>query len=905
MRNLLLGMGCVCAGLGVAGAPLELDVPAGTTSTYTSALGADVTELKKTGGGTLRLGLGTTTSAFTGAVAIEGGTLGMDAPRNLGRPSSVSVSSGATLDLSAMDGNVDTLDCGTVVLAGGGVDDGGAVRRASGGVQDALLRNFTLADDATVFNSTRCGVKDGTFDFGGHALEKRGGGEFLLHNGTYLNMGDLVLNGGQLTMQGTGAKFSGSETNRLVVRSGTLCLWGSPGAGKAPPWTLELVNNFTLTTGQVGGNGNAWDGPVVIPSGRQLVVNPWGNGSEINLSGPLRCAGTVLKQAAKGVLRITGATTTNDYLSVSDGRVVYGGGAAARHEIGQVTTANNYGEVVFADAGRVHQYRGGFWVAGNGNNLNTVSVTNTLMDGWQSATHCAQITLGDAENYNGRLVVDAGAVLSNRFNIGHNGRGAVHQRGGDVWWQIKSSSQWDFFGSHKGYAFYGLDGGTLVRETAWMGMGVWDAKATAFFVQRGGSFSSAGGLCLGGKGYAELYVGGGTHVQGGGINLGQNADYPEAGGATVTVANGADLSLGRSKLQAQHTNGFCAVVNVNSGGRLTCSRFSAAKLGASFGSELFLNADGGVLRPAQAWGFSDEWAASANDPTRATVYDGGLVLDASDCASDKADARIPFPFQRPYGKGIRSIALPPADSPFWNANFLGPTRVRISGAGKAATALVDFELGALKPRGVIVTSPGFGYDDDTVVTVDSWDGKTAYPCAVELFDHEAKGGVTLRGTMGVTRIAANTWGGPTTVESATLTFATAESYPVGSPLVLRPAGAVDFNGVARTLPSLSGAGTVRNADVTVTNGLSFFVADAMTNACLNLTGRLTLADGAKVAVLDPENLEKSGQSYPVAVAAGGISGKPVLEGVGAPWKLFVRGNEIRFGYCAGTTLLLR
>ena len=280
-------------------------------------------------------------------------------------------------------------------------------------------------------------------------------------------------------------------------------------------------------------------------------------------------------------------------------------------------------------------------------------------------------------------------------------------------------------------------------------------------------------------------------------------------------------------------------------------------------------------------------------------------MDASKCATDNAASRIPFGFSRPYGKGIKAIALPPADSPFWTKNFLGPTRIRISGAGKAATALVDFDLATAKPKGVIVTGAGFGYDDNTTVTVDSWDGKTNYPCTVTLFEHEAKGGFTLRGKLGVTLAAANTWGGPTTVESGTLTFVNSATYPTGSPLVMRPAGIVDFNNVGRTLPSITGAGTVKNANVTVTNGLSFYVADASTNACLHLTGKLTFAAGAKVSVLDPENLETGGGTLVVAEAAGGIEGEPVLDNLDNRWFVLVRGKELRFGYASGTRILIR
>ena len=606
----------------------------------------------------------------------------------------------------------------------------------------------------------------------------------------------------------------------------------------------------------------------------------------------------VLQEQTERILN----NTVNTAGGTNNGKILFTGDGTGRHEIAAVSLANAYCEMDFVNAGRVHLYRGNVWLAGNGNNLNTLYVSNSVLDTLVGDAFLP-IYMGRDAGYNGRLIVDEGSVVSNRLGIGHSGRGAVYQRGGEVYWKAESSASTDTFGSYN-YGFYGLDAGVCNR-TGWMGTGIWSTNSCSFFVQRGGTFNTiSGDMIMGAKGYAELYVGGGTNTLKN-VTLGSDGDYPQADAATFTVANGAVVSLGRNRLYALHTNGFCAVVNVNSGGKLTCGRINSSGKGSRYGSDFFLNFDGGVLRPSMAWGFTDQWDPSTSDPTRATVYDGGIVMDASDCVTDNAVSRIPFPFQRPYGKGIKAIALPPADSPFWTKNFLGPTRIRISGAGKAATALVDFDLRTAKPKGVIVTGAGFGYDDNTTATVDSWDGKTNYPCTVTLFEHEAKGGFTLRGTLGATLIAANTWGGPTTVESGTLTFTTAAAYPAGSPLVMRPAGAVNFNNVARTLPSITGAGTIGNANVTVTNGLSFYVADASTNAYLHLTGKLTLGSGTTVSVLDHENLVTGGASMVIAKADGGIEGAPTLEGLDNRWLLYVRGNELRFGYAAGTQILLR
>ena len=886
------------------GETLSFNVPAGETNAYTSAIGSDVTAITKAGGGRLHLAQGTTQNAFAGTISIDEGTLGADTPPNFGKPTSVTVANGATLDLSAIAGNGSAGYVQNLTIAGYGYGDAGAFRRASGNMQDNLLKNLTLSGDAMFYNSVRCGASSGTIDLGGHTLEKRGGGEFLFNGAAVRNMGRLIVNGGTLTIQGAGCRFDGDESNVLVAKSGNLYLWSTPGGAYAPKWTLAVSNSFTLATGSTA-NGNAWNGPVEVASNVTLTATFFDPNASITLAGPVRNNGTLTK-GGSGTLIFTGSMTTNHNIKTSGevkkGRILFKGDGTGQHAIGTASLANGACRMDLENAGRVHLYRNNIWLAGNGNNLNTLSITNTVFDG-VVGTSIQPICMGIDSGYNGRLIVEAGSVVSNRLRIGYSGRGAVYQRGGEVYWKVGSSADTDVFAA-RNYGFYGLDAGVCNR-TGWMGTGIWNTNACSFFVQRGGTFTSiSGDLAMGAKGYAELYVGGGTN-RSNNITLGTDGDYPQADSATLTVANGGVLDMGRNRLYALHTNGFTAVVNVNSGGSLTCGRINSNGKGARFGSELLLNFDGGTLCPAMAWGFTDQWDASGNDPTRATVYDGGIVMDASKCATDNAASRIPFGFSRPYGKGIKAIALPPADSPFWTKNFLGPTRIRISGAGKAATALVDFDLATAKPKGVIVTGAGFGYDDNTTVTVDSWDGKTNYPCAVTLFEHEAKGGFTLRGKLGVTLAAANTWGGPTTVESGTLTFVNSATYPTGSPLVMRPAGIVDFNNVGRTLPSITGAGTIKNADVTVTNGLSFYVADASTNACLHLTGKLTLGPGTTVSVLDHENLVTGGASMVIAKADGGIVGEPVLSDMDNRWMLYVRGKELRFGYASGTKILIR
>ncbi len=267
--------------------PLSFNVPAGETNAYTSAIGSDVTAITKAGGGRLHLAQGTTQNAFAGTISIDEGTLGADTPPNFGKPTSVTVANGATLDLSAIAGNGSAGYVQNLTIAGYGYGDAGAFRRASGNMQDYLLKNLTLSGDAMFYNSVRCGASGGTIDLGGHTLEKRGGGEFLFNGAAVRNMGRLIVNGGTLTIQGAGCRFDGDESNVLVAKSGNLYLWSTPGVAYAPKWTLAVSNSFTLATGSTA-NGNAWNGPVEVASNVTLTATFFDPNASITLALPGR-----------------------------------------------------------------------------------------------------------------------------------------------------------------------------------------------------------------------------------------------------------------------------------------------------------------------------------------------------------------------------------------------------------------------------------------------------------------------------------------------------------------------------------------------------------------------------------------------------------------------------------------
>lgn len=887
---------CLMLAQGVCASPLVWNVPEGVQN-HTEPIGADVESITKTGAGTLHIQQGTRQNEFAGTVSVQGGVLSADSVPNFGKPSKIVVEEGATLDLSATAGtDVGYVKDAALTIAGRGANDAGAIRLTSS-PHDDLLKNLSLSADSLICNSAQFGLSGGILDFNGNRLEKKGSSPLTMSYVTWKNPGSILLSEGQLTLLNESSDYAGDSSNYFIGMGGVLAFWDTWGVEKAPKWTLAVSNDFQLMTYSTKKDANAWSGPVTVAPGKKLVVNPKGSGCEITLAGNIDNQGTIEKWDVGGVLSVCGNVTTNKKITIGGGTVRFSG--TGTHELGSAEANIYSGTLAFLDAGRVHHYAGNIWLSGSANQFCTLSVTNTVFDGYRSDGSFGTIQMGYSEGCNGRMIVDAGSVVSNKLMVGWYGRGAVHQRSGEVYWEIVDSQNTEPFGAY-GYGFYGLDAGSVVAS-GWMGMGVWSSKACAIFAQKGGSFKLNNALKLGNYGYGEVYVGKGDYQMSGGLEMGVSTSYPDSGFATVTVADGGSLSLPR--MGGLSTTGN-AVVNLNNGGKLSCGRLMHGSSG-----ELYLNANGGVLCPTWSWGFTGQLDASANDPTQTTVYDGGITIDASACAVDGNDgSRIPFAIKRATGMGIKSITLPASDSAFWTANFLGPTRVRISGAGKAATALVDFDLATSKPRGVIVTSAGFDYDANTTVTVDSWDGTTTYPCTVEMFEHQGKGGLTVTGTSTVTLAGANTYGGTTTVESGVLAFATASSYPAGSPLVMCPSGKVDFYGRAMTLPSVSGAGTVMNGNVTVTEKIAFRISDAIAGRSLEMTGKLTLANGARLEVLDPENLSllSDGVRVNVVTAAGGIEGKLLIDpALSQKWHVSVRGGKIDFGAREGLMLIFR
>ncbi|HON46679.1 MAG TPA: hypothetical protein PLZ60_02945, partial [Kiritimatiellia bacterium] len=157
---------------------LTFDIPADRSAVVNAAI-SGLGTLCKTGAGGLALSL---PSPFSGGTLIQGGTLysGQNGSLGIGP---VSIANGGALDIANAPATANPVT-GTASIAnpitaeGTGPDGLGALRHSGGVSQQNAFRNVALSGDTAVYSASRFDVRNGSFDFGGHALTVNGGGEF-------------------------------------------------------------------------------------------------------------------------------------------------------------------------------------------------------------------------------------------------------------------------------------------------------------------------------------------------------------------------------------------------------------------------------------------------------------------------------------------------------------------------------------------------------------------------------------------------------------------------------------------------------------------------------------------------------------------------------------------------------
>lgn len=908
-----IAVSCLTAVLFLSVHAADVDVGDGANdNTYTdSTTYAGATKIIKTGTGktTLNFGTYTTMPAFSGEIEVQQGTLAVYGIQNLGSPTKITVSDGATLDLTTQQTDqAANLQATEIVIEGTGVDGAGAfVRGGVTGVNN-LFRTLTLHGNATIKINVQTGLGNGkgttlgVVNLNGYTLTVSGGARFYCNNvrfygqdGTTDDPGHLVVDG-TLYLDNAYALEGGSARNTVTIKDGKSLILRNT---KSLKWTVNAEGTATIydyNSSNPTSDRDRLDGPVTFANDATLTA---GDGNSGSVNSRIRFVGNNV--------------TFNHAMYVNGlGKVVFDG-------------AN----VAFTSAARVTVRR---------KNVATLHILgDSWMQGELNSSDFGQTRFYIADNSadaRGVVILDGNSVITNfSLNIGDGGAsGAFYQHGGAAHWRTGGASYDRIANSSGSYGYVGQAGGRFELKTVSS-----DSKTTyaavggtAMFAMHGGtaSFENSDSIAFAFRNGGTLVYyqdNGATNTFDQGFDFGDNGDRNHSGHALVTVSGaGTELAVSKWMRFLWNNADASAIVNVNGGGTLRLQMLYKISQNVPW----YLNLNGGVIKPTLTDSSFTYNNNAERSPTRAVAYEGGFVIDTSDAkksdGTSGGDVVMILSFAAPEAEGrrVKSIALPSAAG-FAQEPLVGPPLVTISGDGAGASAFALFDNKTRAVTNIVVTSPGWGYTSATA-TLTAGGLANAYTCAVTLEDQPTDSwkGFTKRGATRLNMLSANTFKGDVTVEDGILCFknesAPQGGMPEGAGATIKEGAMLTFpkSSTPVTVPFLAGCGTTSYGTFTVTNRIECTADDVFAGKHLTVNQNLFLADGVKIVVTDPENLAKYRDSKSAKVVACGktiTANGTVSLAFGAPcdtedvsrWNLVVRQNAITLGPSNGTLIIFR
>ncbi len=812
----------------------EIDVGGGSSAnTYNNTTAyAAASKVVKTGKGVTTLDLGDMTGSFTGEIEIREGELKVKTtPNSFGAPTKITVRSGATLDLSWSEDSVGKIPQTEIVIAGTGASDNrGAIRR-NGSLKtlNTLFGKITLAADARIVLGTQTGFdsNSGQLNLNGFTLTKASTGILYCNNtfaygadGTTANPGNIVIEGGTLFLHNGNALKGGGSSNKITLKNGTTLILRHSGP---LAWSVVAVGNATV----VSDDSNTADPP------------------RNRLAGPVTAAGALT----------VNASDSNAVMSFANGPVTLGG----------ALTVNGKGSVSFVEAVVTNTATARVTVENETGAFVGISGASELVGKLSAAGYGqTRFYVGETAGTYGAVSVEDGSIVTNyALRVGGEGTGAIYQRGGASHWCTGDAALDRMASAVGSYGYVGQSGGSLSLTALADG----SKKTTLLGVNGKAAFSLSGGTAAFNNsdniafayraGPLAWFQNGGAVVDvDEGFDFGDSASRNYAGRGEVTVAGRGSLMKVGTWLRFLWTNAVAsAFVNLNDGGTLEASRLYRVSSNYNW----YFNLNGGVIKPRLSQAHFSNGSDEFRRPTQSTVYEGGFAVDTSSVSGDGAVwMHISFTSPAETGRRVAAIAMPDLSS---EKRLAGSPLVTITGDGVGASAFALFDDNTRTVTNIVVTSPGWGY---TSASAELSGGGLSqdYTATVTLEDQPSSGwkGFTKRGARRLNMYGANTFKGDVTVEEGILGFHNATAPQCGMPM---GAGVTIANGAtltfeemhtAVTVPFIAGAGATSYGDFTVTDRIECTAADIFEGRHLTVDQNITLVNGVKIVVTDPENL---------------------------------------------------
>ena len=764
--------------------------------------------------------------------------------------------------------------------------------------------------------------------------------------------GGINATGGLLdiSMNSSGNRITleGSASNELKISNGATVRLG--GIADNALWTMKFDGS---TTSILSNNtANVWAGPLVVNGPAAF----WDAATTdtITFAGPVTSAASLTKRGfGKVVFTGNDAKTFGGNLNINGGRVEFNGTKNVTLNGTENSVQGGNSVLAFVDAGVVTNGSSyGLKVFGT-----SAGQASKLLITGNTVFPQTDRSIGEKSSYGSDyrysiVELGAGAVVSNALSIGEDGYeiGAVYHRGGE--WTLPSGS-----GNLNGRApianaaqgYYELSGGKFSTYGGTASITIGNGPVAQGLVSVFGGTFLSGPVSFAGNAYGNWYQTNGTARVNGGNDFGLRMAYGNGSQAEMTIA-GANATMtiaggthGTDLVAGSSSGSSTAIINLNDGGTLAYKRLYKAE---NADAKLYLNFNGGVLKPGNCWqaigqdDLSSGKTTAIQKPTAVTVYEKGLVIDISEALNGSSPPRpdttfIDCDLVAPTGGGIVSITPPNLSS----VRYIHAPRVHIIGDGEGASAVAVFDSATCRVTGIKVTSPGFGYTQANTTCriegasyirelADRTATANSYACTITVGPVQG-GGLRMRGAGNRLNLSgSNTYVGATVCETGSIKFVSAAAHPNNGGLEVWKGAEIKFpdgNGTYQ-VGSLAGNGTVTQASLAgVTN---FTVAadalyDAESSPLSVGDGSVTFADGATVTVTGlREKVDEVGgidafvsalRSRPLLTARDGVSATNIsvdLPGLTpaeeAKFMAYVAPNGVlRFGRAHKFRLLVR